>query len=136
MKYQRIIHRKNDIEDFRYTRDGVFVKADRVPQDVMVKFEYTPTVEYDDQPDKPRCLFCDAPRSHQRYVTGLMVPLCDHHYYTENIGRITAQLRLLKEQGEKDGVQQKKSIGSTTKWNKRTKRQDARSNPTPARASS
>ena len=92
----------------QFTKDGVNVKAEIVPPEVLEKFEFTDKVRYDDMPDKPRCLFCEAPATRKRLVTGVMVDMDDYHYHNKNIGKIVAQLRLLKEQGEKEDGQQRK----------------------------
>lgn len=120
------IKRKYDVG---YTRDNVFIKGSRVPEEVKERLEITDHMDYDDQPNKPRCLFCEAPATRQRIFEGVMVDMDEFHYYAKNIGQIAQELR---EQKEAQDVQQKKSLGSTTKRNKRTKGKDVRKDPTPA----
>ena len=103
--YKRIPF-KNKAGDtgFRYTKNGLITKESRVPQEVVQKFAYTPEVEYDDAPERRRCLFCDAPQKRQRVLNNEMVDLCEWHYQNKNLGTIAAQVRLLKEEREvKDG---------------------------------
>lgn len=73
----------------------VFMKDSRVPAEVFKKMNELdiPELKFDDQPDKKRCLFCDGPQAHQRVFEGRMVPLCDIHYYSKNVGQIAAELR-------------------------------------------
>jgi hypothetical protein len=89
--------------EVRYLKNNLFVKSDRVPAEVLEKFEFTDTVKYDEQPDRPRCLFCEAPATRKRLVTGLMVDMCEYHYYNRNIGTIVAQIRQLDERKKSDG---------------------------------
>lgn len=90
---------------YRYLKEGKFIKESRVPHEVMDKFQYTPEIAYDDLPDKERCVFCEAPQSRQRYLNSEMVDLCEYHYQNMSLGRIAAQVRLLKEEKEKqDGI--------------------------------
>jgi|ERR1035437_48356 hypothetical protein len=107
--YKQISHSKNDTTSVRYTKNNILTRSDRIPQEVLDKFEFTNEVKYDEQPDKSRCLFCDAPQSHQRMVTGLMIELCDFHYYNRNIGKIVQQIRLESERKAKDGIEKKPS---------------------------
>jgi hypothetical protein len=112
----------------KYRKDNLFVKPDRIPADVVEKFEFTDSVKYDDEPDKARCIFCEAPSSHQRMVNpvahevGLMiVELCDHHYYNANLGTIVHQISLSKER-ENHGINAKVSKRSSTKRLQRASR--------------
>lgn len=90
---------------YRYTRNNIFVKSDRIPPEVLLKFEYTDSVKFEDEPEKKRCLFCDAPATRKRLVTQVIVELCEGHYYSKNIGTIVAQLRELTNLKEKtDGI--------------------------------
>lgn len=116
--------------DVGYIRDGLFVKGSRVPQEVKERLEITDHMDYDDKPERRRCLFCEAPQTRVRALNvgsgPLMVDLCEYHYYNRNIGQLAQEIR---EQKEKIDVQQEKSLRSTTKRNKRTKGKDARPNP-------
>ena len=80
-----------------YTKNNVFVKGDRVPEEVKERLEYAPEMEYDDKPERRRCLFCEAPQSHLRvYNDGsgpTMIDLCEYHYLNKNLGQIAQQLR-------------------------------------------
>lgn len=103
------------VEGWRYTKNGLMTKESRVPAEVMEQFEHRESVDYDDQPDKPRCLFCDAPGSRKRYLRPVTVDLCEHHYYSENIGRIAAQIREVnklkeKKEREEDSANRKRQV--------------------------
>lgn len=119
--------------DVGYTKDSLFIKGSRVPQEVKERLEIIDYMEYDDQPERRRCLFCEAPQSRLRALNigegPLMVDLCEYHYYNRNIGQLAQEIREQKEQAD---VQQKKSVGSTTKRNKRTQRKDVRKDSIPA----
>lgn len=107
--YKKIEY-KNGAGDtgFRYTKNNVLTKESRIPPEVMSKFEYATSVEYDDKPDQRRCIFCDAYQSRQRYLNQETVDLCEWHYQNKNLGSIAAQVRLLKEEKElKDGANAK-----------------------------
>lgn len=94
IKYQKIPY-KNAQGDtgFRYTKNGLMTKESRIPHEVMEKFEYTPTFEYDESPEKRRCIFCDAPQSRQRYLNSELIDLCEWHYQNARLGQIAAQVR-------------------------------------------
>jgi hypothetical protein len=80
-----------------------FVKPEKMPVEVVEFMDKSGVniYHYDDKPGIPRCLFCEAPTSHQRYVTGVMIDLCDSHYYSKNIGKIVAELN---KNGESHGI--------------------------------
>ena len=84
----------------RYFRNGVQVKTPRVPQEVKDKLMYSPEVEFDEQPDKRRCIFCDAPQTAQRYLNNEMIDLCGYHYHNTTLGAVAAQVRLTKKEEE------------------------------------
>jgi hypothetical protein len=110
---------------FRYKKDNLMTKEARIPHEVMEKFEYASEVEYDDVPDKRRCIFCDAPQSRQRYLDGGMLDLCEYHYQNKSLGTIAAQMRLLKEEQEKqDGLNAKSQAKGKRKL-KRSPRKDS-----------
>ena len=96
---------------YRYTKNNVFVKGSSIPPEVLEKFEYTDSVKFEDEPEKKRCLFCDAPATRKRLVTQVIVELCEGHYYSKNIGTIVAQLRELNNIKEKiDGEQRRRKV--------------------------
>lgn len=88
-------------ESFRYLRNNVLTKESYVPAEVIEKFTYTDTVQYDDKPDERRCIFCDAPQSRQKYFNNETVDLCEWHYQNVNLGKIAQQVRLNKEEKER-----------------------------------
>lgn len=97
LKYQKIPYKsKEGVEGFRYLKDSKLTKEARIPHSVMEKFEFTDTVEYDDAPDQRKCLFCDAPKSRIRPLNGQIVELCEWHYQNMNLGKIAAQVELVK----------------------------------------
>lgn len=104
MKYQRIPYKsKEGVEGFRYLKDSKLTKESRIPHDVMEKFAYTDTVNYDFDPLARLCLFCDSPQTRQRVLNSQTVELCDWHYHNMSLGKIAAQVRLLSEERQKNG---------------------------------
>lgn len=94
MKYSRIPTKNaQGAEGFRYTKNGLITKESRIPHEVMEKFQYTPTVDYDDAPERRRCIFCDAPQGRQSYLNGQLYDLCEWHYQHVTKGQIAAQVR-------------------------------------------
>ena len=96
-----------------YKKGNLFIKPDKVPAEVMGFFEHTDKVEYDDQPEKERCLFCEAPETHQRTINVVAhavelktVPLCDYHYYNQSLGSLVAKYRLTQEEGKDENQTQ------------------------------
>lgn len=89
--YKKVINPKDGKP--RYIKDKVFVKGDRVPQEVLDKFDFTDEVKFDERPDKERCLFCDGPASRKRLITGLMIAECEPHYYSKTVGAIASYLK-------------------------------------------
>jgi len=86
-----------------YSKDKVQTKADRVPQIVKDTLDsgVVDTMQFDDKPELPRCLFCDEGATHNRLVAGQMVPLGDYCYFNKNIGKITERLNLIKKEQER-----------------------------------
>lgn len=106
-----------------YKKGNLFIKPDKIPAEVMGYFEHTDKVEYDDKPGEPRCLFCEAPRTHQRTINVVAhavelktVDLCDFHYYNQSLGSLVAKYRLIQQ--EKTDGESKVSKRSLTKGNK------------------
>jgi len=99
-----VIYKKYDINGVvRYSKDKVQTKSDRVPQVVKDTLNNgVDTMQFDDQPEKARCLFCDEPATHSRLVANQFVPLGDYCYYNKNIGKITQRLNELKK-GQDNG---------------------------------
>jgi len=94
VKYSRIPFKNAEGgEGFRYTKNGLITKESRVPHEVMEKFAYTPTVEYDDAPERRRCISCDAPQKRIRVLNMMTVDLCEYHYQHMNLGQIAQQVR-------------------------------------------
>lgn len=104
MKYQRIPYKsKEGVEGFRYLKDAKLTKESRIPHDVMDKFSFTDSVEYELDPNARICLFCDAPQTKQRVLNSETVELCDWHYHNKTLGAIAAQVRLINEERPNDG---------------------------------
>ena len=104
VKYARIPHG----ESFRYTKNGLITKESRVPHEVMEKFAYAPTIDYDDAPERRRCIACDAPQKRQRYLDTKLVDLCEYHYQHLRLGQIAELVRLIKETKVEKPVAKKK----------------------------
>lgn len=123
INYKRIPY-KNAAGDtgFRYTKNNKMTKESRIPQEVMERFTYTDAVEYDDAPERRRCIFCDAPQSRQRFLNNEMVDLCEYHYQNKNLGTIAAQVRLLKEEQESEDGRKRMRKESSGGKRKRTSR--------------
>lgn len=99
LKYTRIPFKNaQGNEGFRYTKNGLITKESRIPHEVMERFAYNPTVEYDDEPDRRRCIFCDAPQKRVRGLNLVMIDLCEYHYQTKNLGKIAEQVRELEKE--------------------------------------
>lgn len=109
---------------FRYFKDSKMVKESTVPHEVMERFEYTTEVEYDDEPTRRRCLFCDAPKSRGRYLNGETIELCEYHYQNKTLGSIAAQVRLVNSERNKDGPNTKPQAKGKRKQQRRL-RQDS-----------
>lgn len=125
--YKRIPYTRGDASGYRYLKGNLITKSSRVPQEVMDKFEINDSIEFDDKPGIPRCLFCDAPKTHQTYLTGLMVDRCDYHYYNRNIGQIAQYLREAKEKKDGDEAHSQQREAKRLKRARR-QRKDARQN--------
>ena len=118
VKYARIPTNNKGAEGFRYTKNGLMTKESRVPHEVMEKFAYTPTVEYDDAPERRRCLACDAPQKRQRYLNTKLVDLCEYHYQHLRLGQIAELVRLqevalIAKSAEKPVTKKKKKTRKT-----------------------
>lgn len=79
-------------------RGGKLTSVNKVPLNVLEALMKQSEVNDEDlqqpaiQEDRV-CLFCGGPAEWQRQITGQPVDLCEQHYYSENVGRITARLR-------------------------------------------
>lgn len=104
----------------RYIKDGKPTKAATVPPEVLDQFKYSPIIEYDDNPDERRCLFCDAPQERIKRLNNETLELCEWHYQNKNLGQVAAQVRLLKEQERRDGLNAKAHKGLKTKRKQRS----------------
>lgn len=105
-----------------YFKNNLLTSINRIPQQVLDNFEFSDEVKFDDQPEKPRCLFCDAPGVRQKLVNIIAhgvelmtVELCDYHYYNRNLGKIVERVRLNNQE------QERKENGSVPKVSKRRK---------------
>lgn len=98
--YKRTLTKNNKGEEiYAYFKDGGKVKASSVPHDVVEKLEFgTPEVRYDDEPERRRCIFCDAPQKRVRALNMTMVDLCEWHYQNTNLGKVAAQVRLVEKE--------------------------------------
>jgi hypothetical protein len=120
-----MIYKKYETEGVvRYRNDKGFLKPERIPAEVLENFKHTDSVEYDDQPDKARCLFCDAPETHQRTINVVAhavdlktIELCDYHYYNQSLGSLVAKYRLNQQekQDERQVPKRSKSKGRKPK---------------------
>lgn len=72
----------------RFTKNNRMVKESRVPPEVLEKLEYATEIEYDDKPERRRCIFCDAYQSRQRLLDGKLIDLCEWHYQHARLGQI------------------------------------------------
>lgn len=111
------------------SRKSRFVTPSKVPPEIVAIFDKTgvETYDYDEQPDLPRCLFCEGYTQRQRYVKGVMIDLCASHYYSTNIGKIVAELN---SRGESHGIlltdsKTRKQKGEPSPAESEDERQDA-----------
>src|SRR5579864_6732493 len=106
--YRRTPHRQNKATWLYYKNNNEYpdrfnmVAASKVPPIVVKQLNETgaPSVEYDDKPNLPRCIFCLGYKSHQRIFHGEMIALCNDHYYSRNIGQIAARMRIIIKERE------------------------------------
>jgi len=105
---------------FRYFKDSKPVKESSIPHEVMDKFEIIPETDYDDEPERRRCIFCDAPQKRVRSLNMTMVDLCEWHYQNKNLGKIAAQVRVVEK--EMASEQAKIAKAKPTKKRKRAKK--------------
>lgn len=81
----------------KYFKDGELADLDRIPPAVLIKLEESDSLRYDDMPEKPRCLFCEAPGLRSRHLHGHSpISLCEEHYYSKSLGKIVAELRRIE----------------------------------------
>jgi hypothetical protein len=86
----------------RYFKNGTQTKESTVPQEVKDKLIMgMPEVEFDEQPDRRKCIFCDAPQAHQRYLNNEMIDLCSFHYHSMSLGRVAQQVNIIKKEQER-----------------------------------
>jgi hypothetical protein len=85
-----------------YFRNNLITKEATVPHEVKDKLEYAPSVEFDEQPDKKHCIFCDAPSCRTRLLNLVTVELCEWHYQNVNLGTIAHQVNLINKEQEKE----------------------------------
>ena len=101
----------------RFTHNGLFIKESRVPPELMEKFEYATELEYDEHPEKRRCIFDEAYQSRQRFLNSELIDLCEWHYQHARLGEIAHQVDLLAKEAK---VKAEKVPKKTNK--KRTKK--------------
>lgn len=120
--YKRI-HYNNAAGDtgYRYLKNNLLTKEAKIPPEVHELLNSRPEVEYDDQPEKERCIFCDAPDQRRRYLNSEMIALCEWHYQNVSLGKIAAQVRLLKEEKERPN-----GADTTTQAKRKRKQQRSR----------
>lgn len=99
-KYAQIPTINGTVKGFRYTKNGVMTKESKIPHEVMEKFAYTSSLEYDDMPEKRRCIFCDAPQSRQKYLNSKLYDLCEWHYQNTSLGKLAAQVVAVAKEAE------------------------------------
>jgi len=71
---------KNSKAGDRWMKDGKFVKDEAVSEGEKKLY-------------KGECLFCNEQGNRKRLVLGMILPLCDNHYYSEMLGAVVAQAR-------------------------------------------
>lgn len=120
MKYQRIPYKNGDTEGFRYLKNNKLTKESRIPHDVMDKFSFTDTVEFDFDPKARLCIFCDSPQTRQRVLNSETVELCEWHYHNTSLGKIAQQVRELKEYKEKQAEKDTSVKGKVRPRRRRT----------------
>lgn len=133
MKYQRIeVTLPNGEKGFTYTKDAKMTNGSKIPHEVIEKFEYTNVVEYDEQPDKRRCVSCDAPQSRGRYLDGKTVDLCEYHYQHLSLGKIAQAVRKVQEEKEvSEAKEQAIKEEKSKKWHEaRTKKKKKKTRKT------
>lgn len=121
VRYKRIERTKKDgTLWYSYTKDHLMVNTRRVPAEIVEKLmnpEYADSIDYDDQPTKPRCLACDAPRCRQKYLNGNTYYLCEWHYQHMRLGQLA---QVVREQEESNDVAKK--VKTVKKVSGRTRR--------------
>lgn len=132
--YQKTVAPKQDGVDkkdlrYLYKRNGLLCRYERIPHEVQEKFEYATEVEYDDKPDKRRCVFCDAPQSRIRYLNQQTVDLCEWHYQNMSLGKIAQQLSYLAQCKAEKEANKENHHGTTAKASKRGKSKGKESDP-------
>ncbi len=73
------------------------VSVHRIPPIVLKQFDETnaTSIDYDDKPEKRRCVFCEGYQAYKRVFMGELVDLCEDHYYSKSLGAIAAQMKLI-----------------------------------------
>jgi hypothetical protein len=102
-------------EGTKYTKDGKITKAATVPPEVLEKLQYAEKVGFDDEPDRRRCLFCDAPQKRVRALNMMMYDLCEWHYQHMNLGKIAQKAREVESQAVVVPVVPKKKKAKRTR---------------------
>lgn len=113
--YKRIPYQNGEVTGFRYLKDSRLTKERTIPHEVMDKFEWVNEVEYDEQPSKQRCKFCDAPATRQKFYwprgekQPMTIEMCDWHYHNLNLGKIAQLVReLAAEKAEQEAKEKAK----------------------------
>lgn len=71
---------KNSKAGDRWLRDGKFAKEEDIPEGEKKLY-------------RNECMFCSSPADHKRMALGMMLGLCDTHYYSTTLGALVAQAR-------------------------------------------
>lgn len=94
--YKRTPSKNNQGEEiFKYFKDGNPTKESTVPHEVIEKFDIINPVEYDEEPERRRCLFCDAPQKRIRILNLTTIDMCEWHYLNLSLGKIAQAIREL-----------------------------------------
>lgn len=109
IKYRKIEY-KNAAGDtgFRYLKNNKLTKESTIPPEVLDKFSINPEVEYDDEPERRRCIFCDSPQKRIRTLNLTMIDLCEWHYQNMTLGKIAEQVRKIEQTVPKEVKKVKK----------------------------
>jgi len=94
--YKRV-ERKDGI--VRYMRDGLLVSEREVPINEM---EDRDEFEFTIDPEAKKCFMCGSTKNHTRLVAGLMVDLCNFHYYSMSLGALTSAINKFNKEKEND----------------------------------
>lgn len=107
----------------RFTKNNLFIKESRVPPEVLEKLAYATEIEYDEHPDKRRCIFCEAYQSRQRFLNSELVDLCEWHYQHARLGQIAQRINeVAKEKAEAEAKRAKMTPAEKAKQTRKLKK--------------